>query len=214
MKWTVIWLPPIDGGDLEDSRIVLDKFKGVYIWIHKPTDQVLYIGEAGRNKRNFYERVVKEEVNWLKNGNWNIYDFDKEPDFGKMLRRYLDWQKARDPEVNKEEVVYIPNVSNSPPEVWSSCWQSKVDDYINNLQFLFCTGEWSSDETKRLYIERLLLWKYKRFYAQSPDLEKDNRRISIGKVDKQVPQDITFNHIGCVESVPKMVRDALPPSLD
>ena len=31
-EWTVIWLPPIDGGDLEDSKIILDKFKGVYIW--------------------------------------------------------------------------------------------------------------------------------------------------------------------------------------
>lgn len=206
MKWTVIWLPPIDGGDLEDSKIILDKFKGVYIWKHKPTNQILYIGQTG----NFYERVFKKEVNGdLKNGKWNIYDFDKEPDFGKMLRKYLDLKKDMDTEVNKKEVVYIPNDPQSSSEVWNRCWQSKVDDYINNLQFLFCTGEWSSDETKRLYIERLLLWKYKRFYAQSPDLEKDNRRISIGKVDKQVPQDITFNHIGCKEIVPKMVMETL-----
>jgi hypothetical protein len=25
-EWKVIWLPPIYGGDLEDSKIILDKF--------------------------------------------------------------------------------------------------------------------------------------------------------------------------------------------
>jgi len=54
MEWKVIWLPPIDGGDLENSKIILDKFQGVYIWNHKRTDQVVYIGET----ENFYERVV------------------------------------------------------------------------------------------------------------------------------------------------------------
>ena len=207
-EWTVIWMPPIDGGDLEHSKIVLDKFQGVYIWKHKPTDQVVYIGETD----NFYRRVVKEEVNgFLKNGKWNFYDFDKEPDFAQMLRKY-SFDKKDYMEVNKTEMIFIPHSQAS--EIWNRCWQSKVDDYINNLQFLFCTGEWSSDQNKRRHIESKLLWEYKRYYAEKiglPHLTKDNDRISIGKI--QDPgldeKEITFKHIGCIKSVPKKVMDIL-----
>ena len=206
-EWKVIWLPPIYRGDLEDSKIILDKFKGVYIWKHKPTNQVLYIGQTGKS---FYERVYEVELNGLKKGNWNIYDFVEERDFGKMLRKYLDFPTDMDMEVNKDEVIYIPNASNSS-EIWNRCWRSKVDDYISDLQFLFCTGEWSFDLDKRHHIESLLLWEYKRYYAGPPRLEKDTRRISIGKIPNPGldAKEITFNHIGCIENIPRKVLDTL-----
>jgi len=160
-EWTVIWLPQVDGGDLEHFEIILKKIIGVYIWKHKPTNQVVYIGETGQS---FYQRVVKIEINrWLKNGKWNIYDFDKEADFAQLLKRY-SFNKKTYMEVNKTEMIFIPHPQGSG--IWDRCWRSRVDDYINNLQFLFCTGEWSSDRNKRRHVESLLLWKYKNYYAE------------------------------------------------
>lgn len=209
VEWTLIWLPPIDGGDLEHSEIILNKFKGVYIWKHKPTNQIVYIGETGQT---FYQRIYKEEINGnLKNGRWNIYDFEKEPNFAQMLRRY-SFDKKDYIEVNKTEIIFIPNVPQAT-EIWNRCWRSRVDDYIFNLQFLFCTGDWSSDLNKRQHVESLLLWEYKQHYAEEaglPPLTKDNDRISIGSIQNlNLNSNITFRHIGCVDSVPEKVLETL-----
>ena len=205
-EWKVIWLPPVDGGNFEDFKIVLEKFKGVYIWKHKPTDQVVYIGESGKS---FYYRVFKTRINGqLRKGKGNIYDFEKEPDFARLLKRY-SFNKTY-MEINKTEMIFVPNQQAS--EIWNRCWQPKIDDYIYNLQFLFCTGEWSSDKDNRRHVESLLLWKYKKYYAKRaglPTLEKDNHHICIGKIQDPGLKGITFKHIGCVESVPEKVLETL-----
>lgn len=206
-KWTLQWLDPISGGNLNLCQNVLKNKAGIYIWSHKPTNQVVYIGQA----QDFYSRVYEDEVEkFLKKGKWNLYDLEKEPDFGELLKKYsLQYSMEG---ANETKMLFIPNQNNSD-DLWVNYWQPKVNGYLQKLCFYFCTGQWSSDKNNREALEATLLWEYKRDYAQRiglPKSEKDNKRISIGKIQgSNLSGIVKFTHKGNTKSLPKEIQKIL-----
>ena len=206
-KWTLQWLDPIGGGDLYRGKNALENKAGIYLWSHKPTNQVVYIGQA----QDFYSRVYEYEVEkLLKKGKWNIYDLEKEPDFAELLKKYsLQYSMEG---ANRTKMLFIPNQNNSD-DLWVNYWQPKVNEYLQKLCFYFCTGEWSSDKNNSEALEATLLWDYKIDYAQRiglPKLEKDNKRIPIGQIQgSNLSGKVKFTHIGNTKSLPKKIQKIL-----